>query len=98
MTKSQLEEAKRIQGAIREALLKEWDPIGVKGIAEAHDEYDGYVGQVSELLQKGATAQEVFAYLWWVETEHMGLPGNRQATEQFARRLVDLRAELTHTA
>lgn len=35
--------AMRYHQAIREALMKEWDPIGVAHIPEAQDEYDGYV-------------------------------------------------------
>ncbi len=35
-----------IQESIRQVLLREWDPIGVRDVAEAQDEYDGYVGGV----------------------------------------------------
>ena len=35
--------ARRYHGAIHDALIKEWDPIGVGGEPEAQDEYDGYV-------------------------------------------------------
>jgi hypothetical protein len=37
---------------------------------------------------------ELFDYLWWLETEHMGLPGDRQATELFAHRLIENFARL----
>ena len=35
---------------LREALLKYWDPIGVKGMTEAEDEYDNYINQINYLL------------------------------------------------
>ena len=78
---------------VRVALLHEWDPIGIRQYLEAHDEYDSYVPDVCNLLQSGATSQELFSFLWSLETEHMGLQGNRNATEQFANRLIQLRDE-----
>jgi hypothetical protein len=75
---------------IRRVLLEEWDPIGVRGIPEAQDEYDGYVPDVHRLLMRRASALEVFEYLWQVEAEHMGLPGNRAHTQEIAARLVAL--------
>lgn len=85
------DQGRRLQRAIREGLLQDWDPIGVRGIPEAHDEYDGYVDRISELLHSGASLGDVFKFLWWLETEHMGLQGDRSATERFARRLIELR-------
>jgi hypothetical protein len=80
--------AKREQAAIREILLREWDPIGVGAVAEAQDEYDAYVAGVYRLLSRRAEVGEVFKYLWWVETQHMGLKGDRQRTEKIAQKLV----------
>jgi hypothetical protein len=86
--------ARRMHAAIKEVLLNEWDPIGVKEIAEAQDEYDGYVPTIYKMLIQQRTEQEIFDYLWWAETDHMGLAGNRQATEAFAERLVSLASDL----
>lgn len=38
-----LDQAKQLQDAIAEILLREWDPIGVVDTPEAQDEYDSYV-------------------------------------------------------
>jgi hypothetical protein len=35
---------------IREILMHEWDPIGVRDAPEAQDEYDAYVGRVYVML------------------------------------------------
>ena len=78
---------------IKEALLNEWDPIGVRGIPGAKGEYDGYVTSIYKMLIQKKTKQEIFDYLWWVETEHMGLTGNREATSAFAERLFGLAGE-----
>jgi hypothetical protein len=82
--------AQRVQAAIKEALMAEWDPIGVNDIPEAKDEYDSYVPAIYKMLIQQKTRQEIFDYLWWIETEHMGLTGNRRATEAFAERLLSL--------
>ena len=41
---SREERARQIQSQIREILLRDWDPIGVRQETRAQDEYDGYVG------------------------------------------------------
>ena len=63
----------RREQEIRRVLLREWDPIGVKDVPEAQDEYDSYVPDVLRLLARRASARAVFDYLWWLETE---LPGD----------------------
>ena len=82
-----------LQLRIRDALLHEWDPIGIQEFPEAQDEYDSYVVDVCQLLQSGASFQDVFVYLWSLETQHMGLRGDRQRTEQFAKRVLEIGEE-----
>ena len=76
--------------AIRDVLLKEWDPIGVARFAEAQNEYDGYVAELDALVFGKASREEIFGYLWKAETETMALPGNRQKTELIAIRLLEM--------
>lgn len=90
MTTDVRNRARLFHEAIRRALLKEWDPIGVGEITEAQDEYDSYVSTIYKMLISRASRHEVFDYLWWLETEHMGLTGDRQATEKFADRLMKI--------
>ncbi|MBI5607687.1 MAG: hypothetical protein HY902_02280 [Deltaproteobacteria bacterium] len=82
----------QLHQAIRQVLMERWDPIGIADIAE--DEYDGYVPAILLLLLRRASTDEVFNFLWWVETECMGLPGYRAVTEAAAARLVELLDEL----
>lgn len=86
--------AKRYHEAIRKAFLTEWDPIGVREIREAQDEYDGYVGSVYKLLIQRSPVSKIFDYLWWLETEQMGLAGDRPTTQRFAERLARLPDEI----
>lgn len=74
--------------------METWDPIGVREIPEAQDEYDHYVPAIYRLLVTRRSKQELFDYLWWLETEHMGLSGDRQATEAFAEHLQGLAEKL----
>ena len=67
-------ESRRIRADIRQVLLKVWDPIGVKDEPYAQDEYDGYLGDVFELLTSRASDDRIIEYLWQMVTEHMGLP------------------------
>jgi hypothetical protein len=49
------------------------DPIGVRGIPYAGDEYDNYVGDVHVMLmEENATFEEIADYLWNIATDYMG--------------------------
>lgn len=89
-----VERARDYQRAIREILMKEWDPIGVSDIPEAQDEYDEYVPHIYSQLIHDRSEQEIFQNLWKIETDHMGLFGNRQQTERVAKLLVELRERI----
>lgn len=77
---------------VRQILHVEWDPIGVSSFPGAQDEYESYVGEVCGLVSARAGKQRIFDYLWRMETEYMGLRGNRPRTEQIAERLANLSA------
>lgn len=62
-----------IRSRIRWVLMEEWDPIGVKDVPEAADEYDSYIGGIFELLERNASGQEVAEYLRRIEIDKMGL-------------------------
>ena len=88
------ERARRYHAAIKTTLLNEWDPIGISDVPEAQDEYDSYVPGIHKMLISRSTEQEVFEYLWAIETQHMGLLGNRGHTEAVAGKLVQLVDEI----
>jgi hypothetical protein len=85
-----LHRAKLQQEAIRQVLLRDWDPIGVGDIPEAQDEYDSYIGQIYGMLIRRQPRQKLVDFLWWAETVNMGLYGNRQRTERVADMLLQL--------
>ena len=65
--------------------MREWDPIGVRDVPEAQDEYDNYVGEAYVLLMdRGATAEDMDGYLRGVE-DHMGLTQTRDMLDRRQR-------------
>jgi hypothetical protein len=51
-------------GELRELLYQEWDPIGLKDLAEdSTDEYEAYAGQIVRRLRAGSTDEEIAALL-----------------------------------
>jgi hypothetical protein len=73
--------AAEIQSSIARLLHEDWDPIGVRGIPEAHSEYDGYVGGVYRLLSQGASPEAIAAHLHSIERDQMGLQTTGSSTE-----------------
>ncbi|MES2792393.1 MAG: hypothetical protein V4719_22440 [Planctomycetota bacterium] len=76
---------------VRSIVHKDWNPIGVADLTGEFGEYDSYIPGLCELLRRNASESELFDYLWTVETQSIGLIGDRQATESFAKRLCELR-------
>ncbi|MGF1530569.1 MAG: hypothetical protein ACFCU4_04315 [Puniceicoccaceae bacterium] len=75
---------------VQNALLHRWDPIGVKDIPGGAGEYESYAPRITDMVLSGKTKCEILEFLWWLETEHMGLSGDREATEEFADHLIEI--------
>jgi hypothetical protein len=65
--------ARSIKQDIRRVLMDVWDPIGVKGIPNAHDEYDSYINTVFEWLTSGASDDDIAKGLLHIASVIMGL-------------------------
>jgi hypothetical protein len=89
-----LDRARRYHQAIREILLREWDPIGVVDEADAQDEYDAYIHEIHGMLIRHEPRHKLVDHLWWIETEHMGLFGSLTRTQTVAERLIGVRGEI----
>jgi hypothetical protein len=85
-----LERARDMQSEIRRILLSEWDPIGVSDVPEAQDEYDGYIAQIYGILIRREPKQKLVEFLWWAETQNMGLFGSRKRADHVADLLQQL--------
>jgi hypothetical protein len=83
---------------LRRILMDEWDPIGVRGVPEASDEYDSYLGQIGGRLREGQGADAIAAFLTDLEENRMGLGVSEAARNPniaLAERLVGWHAEET---
>ena len=86
---------------VREILMRDWDPIGVAGIAEAANEYDAYADKAYVMLMdQRASAEAIAAYLFDIATNDMELSNTADLadrSDRVARTLVTMRPELeTH--
>jgi hypothetical protein len=72
---------------IREILMREWDPIGVRNIAGSRErEYDAYIADVYSLVTDKRTSQEkIAAYLLAVQSQRMLLRVTDAARERCRR-------------
>ena len=83
-------QAKDIQDTIRGVLIRDWDPIGVRDVPEAQDEYDGYVGGVYRLLAAGAAVRDIAEHLARIERDSMGFSTQKEALVEVASRLKQI--------
>ena len=86
-----IELAESLYKRISVILLKEWDSIGVQNFPEAFNEYDSYVMSLYKMLIDKKPLQDIFEYLVWAESQHMGLSiVDRQHTHLVAEKLKGL--------
>jgi len=78
--------------AIDEILWRDWDPIGVSEIADARDEYQGYLPEVFRLALAGDRAK-IADYLFWAATDRMGLSTERHRHLTIADRILAAKAQ-----
>jgi len=81
----------KLLSVVGEVLHYVWDPIGVSGVPQARDEYDGYVGAVFTLLRAGADEPTISAHLLGIADERMGLPARKEQSDAAAAVLIDWR-------
>lgn len=79
-----------LKDKIKTIILNEWDPIGIQDLPEAQDEYGSYIPDIYRLIQLKKTENEIFDYLWGIETGHMGLSGDKGHTQAIAHKLFKL--------
>jgi hypothetical protein len=83
-----------IEDSIRKILMDEWDPVGVRGVPGAADEYDGYIGQVYRIVSGGGTADEIAGCLERIEREVMAVCTSADTRTRVAEQLTGLYADM----
>lgn len=67
-------QAESITDAIRQVLVRDWDPIGVMDDPEwPRDEYDSYIGEIYRYLARGESLEFIARHLCFIEDKVMGL-------------------------
>jgi len=79
-----------LTNAAREILLVDWDPIGIRDIPQAADEYDEYVPRIAKMLSDGTSVAELSRHLLEIETDALGLKGDPARAQQVAARLLTI--------
>ena len=66
-------ELRRIRSDIRQVLMEIWDPIGVKDVRNAQDEYDSYISGIYGLLTGEVPDSQIAEHLLGIVRETMGM-------------------------
>lgn len=78
----------KVANEVRGILLADWDPIGVRDVPQARDEYDEYLLPIAKMLIKGTTVAELSSHLLEIEREAFGLKGDPERADRVATRLL----------
>ena len=94
-------QSRECRARVREVLMQEWDPTGVRDESAVQDEYDRYAAKAYVILMdERATAPAIAAYLFEIAMDHMGLTARPELAERSAHTaetLVGLRLQFeTH--
>jgi hypothetical protein len=74
-------------------LFYDWGLIGINDFGP-DDEYNSYVGGIYRLLASGADEHKIIERLYQIETNSMGLGGNRERLKTVAEKLMKLNFSL----
>ena len=76
---------------VDEVLHYLWDPIGVRDIPAARDEYASYVNHVFKMLKDDASIEQISKHLGSIKGMSMGLPqsGDSESEKAIASILID---------
>jgi hypothetical protein len=72
---------------VKRVLMHDWDPIGIRDVPQAQDEYDDYARQIARMLAAGISIADLSKDLLEIETGSMGLPGDSGRANAVARKL-----------
>ncbi|MEX0841366.1 MAG: hypothetical protein WEC82_05710 [Xanthobacteraceae bacterium] len=72
---------------VRKILLTEWDPIALRNVPQAQDEYDQYATRIAQMVISRRSIVELSEYLLHLETSVLGLEANRERARAVAEKL-----------
>jgi|LakMenEpi03Aug12_release.lakeMendotaPanAssembly.Ray.scaffolds.fasta_scaffold521979_2 hypothetical protein len=83
-----------LAASIRDLLFREWDPCSVNLNADCANEYDDYIPAIHKLAIARKPAEEIAAYLNFVEKKYMGGTVDKDLNRAVAAKIFAL-AEAT---
>lgn len=78
----------QLEQTIRDSLMRNWDPLGVRDNPDAQNEYDSYIIRIAEILSANADQYALGRHLTNLEQSSMGLPGHPPRCDRAARALL----------
>lgn len=83
----------KIENQVKEILMNDWDPIGVKNNPNAKAEYDEYALRIVGMLYNGSNENKIAEYLNMVVTQDLGLSANDIISKMVSKKLMGLELE-----
>jgi len=71
-------------------LLGEWDPIGIRDVPNAGDEYSSYATPIAKMIIARKSTFDLSNYLFRIEIDEMGLNGDKGRARSVAEKLKQL--------
>ncbi len=92
MTRNKLEaKEKELWTRVDEVLHYLWDPIGISDAPQARSEYSSYLPQVFKRVLNQDSKESTAKYLVSIETDFIGLSGNKTKALDVAETLLAYR-------
>jgi hypothetical protein len=79
----------KLENAVKEILLNEWDPIGIRSNTNAKSEYDSYALRIVGMLYNGTNESEIAGYLDEIVNE-LGLKVNADLSRSVSKKICSL--------
>jgi hypothetical protein len=85
---------KKLRERVGDILLAEWDPIGIRDVPNIKDEYNSYVSAIINMILSNQSEADLSEYLLKIETNEMGLKGEKLRAQRVAGTLRELKNPL----
>lgn len=84
-----------IQDSIRQVLLHDWDPIGIRCDSNVGDEYDAYIAPIYRILVGTRSESDLIECLRRIEREEIGVePSEAESLIPVVHKLLALKVTL----
>jgi hypothetical protein len=82
-----------VYSTIDEVVHYLWDPIGLRDVPQARDEYYSYLPEIYARVKVGRI-EDLLEYMRWVVIERMGMTFNEQKARSAAETMLSWKARI----